>query len=280
MDEKNLKELGSHFEFGDNWQKYSGLIDDDRIGDAIAGLEKLFPKGDLRGKSFLDIGCGSGLHSIAAIRLGAARVEAIDLDPKSVETTRILLERHAMESNIEVRKASVFDLRPEVSGQFDLVYSWGVLHHTGSMNEAISAAAALVKPGGKFAFALYRKTLLCRYWAWEKQWYSNTSQGYQKFARSLFILLFKINMRLSGRSFSSYLAEYDKNSRGMDFFHDVHDWMGGYPYESVTPIEVDRIMKKLGFYADRKFLLNNSAKLRFGLFGSGNDEYVYRKKPE
>lgn len=280
MDGQNLKELGSHFEFGDNWQKYSGLVNNDRIGDAIAGLEKLFPKGYLHGKSFLDIGCGSGLHSIAAIRLGAARVEAIDLDPKSVETTRILLERHAMDSDFEVRKASIFDLRPEISGQFDLVYSWGVLHHTGSMNEAISAAAALVKPGGKFAFALYRKTLMCRFWAWEKHWYSNASQGNQKFARSLFILLFKLNMRLSGKSFSMYLAEYDKNSRGMDFFHDVHDWLGGYPYESVTPAEVDRKMNSLGFDVDRKFLLCESAGLRLGLFGSGNDEYVYRKRYE
>jgi SAM-dependent methyltransferase len=278
MDVQDLKEQGSHFEFGDNWQRYSKLIDDGRISDAIAGLEKLCPGEVLDGKSFLDIGCGSGLHSLAALRLGADRVEAVDIDPKSVETTRSLLERYAEGADFVVRRSSVFDLRNEAPGQFDVVYSWGVLHHTGAMNEAVAAAAALVKPGGWFAFALYRKTWMCRFWAREKRWYSRTSPGNQGLALSLFVLLFRINMRLSQRSFRSYLAEYDKNSRGMDFFHDVHDWMGGYPYESISPLEVDRTMNRLGFDREKAFLLPDSIPLKIGLFGSGNDEYVYRKR--
>ena len=277
MNKQERKELEAHFEFGENWERYSVLINDERIREAGVGLAKLVPKEELCGKSFLDIGCGSGLHSLAAAHMGTSRILAIDLDPKSVATAEKILNRYAQETDSTVLRASVFDLRPDIHGQFEVVYSWGVLHHTGSMNEAISLASRLVKPGGLFVFALYRKTLMCRFWAWEKRWYTKTSPGMQKFARSLYLCLFKGNMFLSRKSFRSYLQEYQKN-RGMDFFHDVHDWMGGYPYESIAPDEVDRLMERLGFALERRFLLEDSIPLKLGFFGSGNDEYVYRRR--
>jgi len=277
MNRTHQKDLSSHFEFGENWERYSALINGERVREARVGLQKLLSGEDLRGKSFLDIGCGSGLHSLAAVQLGALRIVAIDLDPRSVETTEKILAGHVKGKDLTVSRASVFDLRPEIQGEFDIVYSWGVLHHTGSMREAISLASRLVKPKGLFVFALYRKTRMCRFWAWEKRWYAKTSPGMQKLARSVYLCLFKGNMFIGGKSFQNYLEEY-KCNRGMDFYHDVHDWMGGYPYESISPDEVDRLMRSLAFGLVRRFLREESFLLKLGIFGGGNDEYVYRRE--
>lgn len=149
----DLLQAESHFAFGENWRSFAKLVNPERIAQAEAGLERLIRRDEIEGRSFLDIGCGSGLSSLAAARLGAARIEATDIDPNSVETTRTLLTANipADATPWDARLVSVFDLPP---GQFDIVYSWGVLHHTGDMWRAIKAASEQVKPGGLFAVAL------------------------------------------------------------------------------------------------------------------------------
>ena len=103
---------------------------------------------DLAGRTFLDIGCGSGLFSLAALQLGA-KVHSFDYDPDAVATTRQLRDRYAPDSDWRVEQGSVLD-SSLISrlGQFDIVYSWGVLHHTGALWEALDAACRLVAPGG------------------------------------------------------------------------------------------------------------------------------------
>ena len=162
----------SRFAFGDNWASYAKLVGEEQIESARQGLLKLLPAASFEGRSFLDIGCGSGLHALAAARLGVRHVLAIDLDQKSVATTEALLARHAGSVPWTVRRADVFDLQPRQHGRYDIVYSWGVLHHTGDVTEALGKAAALVAPGGHFAFALYRPTRLDRLWVAEKRWYA------------------------------------------------------------------------------------------------------------
>lgn len=141
----DLKDRKSHFEFGENWRDYAETIDARRVEGAIEGLRRLFPSG-LFGKTFLDVGCGSGLHSLAALRLGSAFVLATDIDENSVSTTRGVLLGHFPEARWTPRQISVFDMTPEEIGTFDVVYSWGVLHHTGDMWLAIEKAARLVRP--------------------------------------------------------------------------------------------------------------------------------------
>ena len=138
MENSNLttKELATHFEFGRNWSGFSELIDESRVTQAVEGLERLAGSTALAGKSFLDIGCGSGLHSLAALQLGASRVLALDLDPHSVATARHVLSRFAADAECEVREQSVFTLDPQQLGVFDVVYAWGSLHHTGALHEA------------------------------------------------------------------------------------------------------------------------------------------------
>src|SRR5262245_11434725 len=272
MGNVTAKDSSAQFAFGENWASYAALVDDDRLEEAERGLVRLLGPDGLRGRSMIDIGCGSGLHAAAAARLGAARLVAVDLDPQSVATTRAVLARHAPQLAAEIRQASVFDLDPATTGLFDVVYSWGVLHHTGAMHEAIRRAARLVAPGGTFAFALYRGTRLCGLWGYEKRWYAAASPRGQALARWIYVTALRLGFLATRRDFSAYVANY-KHSRGMDFSHDVHDWMGGYPYESIGADEVGRLMHELGFAPERTF----TRPLSLGLFGSGCDEFVYRR---
>jgi 2-polyprenyl-6-hydroxyphenyl methylase/3-demethylubiquinone-9 3-methyltransferase len=263
----DLLEQKSHFAFGRNWASYSRLVTDARVDEAITSLRRLVG-GDLEGKRFLDIGCGSGLHALAALRLGANEVVALDIDPDSVATTKRLLTTNASGQRWSVMERSIFDPQIESLGSFDYVYSWGVLHHTGDMYRALRAAAGRVGPGGQFVFALYRQTPLCWLWKLEKRWYSGASPAAQARVQGLYVKVFKLLMR---GNFEAYVANYGQ-ARGMDFYHDVHDWLGGWPYESISPAQADHLMKQLGLRQVRSFLIPGRAT---GLLGSGNDEYVY-----
>jgi hypothetical protein len=130
-----------------------------------------------------------------------------------------------------------------------------------------------VAPGGLFAFALYRATYLDRFWVAEKRWYTSASPAAQRLAQGIYRRLFKLGHAVTGRSLSAYVAK-KRTERGMDFDHDVLDWLGGYPYETIAPIDVVRLMGGLGFSEEQRFARETRA---LGLFGSGCDEYVYRK---
>ena len=276
---KNLLSLESHFRFGENWRSYAETVDEVALTEAANSFQRLIA-GDLIGKRVLDIGCGSGVHALAALRLGAAAVQGIDLDPDSVTAAMTVLSRHAATHPWRIDHKSVFDITSEEFGTFDVVYSWGVLHHTGNMEEAIRRATTLVSPGGFFVFALYRKTWLCPFWKWEKRWYAHAAPLQQQIAQWLYTVLFRLGLRATGRRFAQYVATY-KTHRGMDFYHDVHDWLGGWPYESISAPDVERLMRGLGFERVRTFVGAGwrLAGRQLGLLGSGCDEYVYRKTP-
>lgn len=274
MSNEALKNLDSHFAFGENWASYSKLIGEPQIAHAKEGLLKLIPADEFQGRSFLDIGCGSGLHALAAARLGVARVVGVDIDPNSVATARRILAERDPSTPWQIENISVFDLTPEHFGTFDIVYSWGVLHHTGDMWQAVSKAAELVAPGGLLALAFYRETYLDPLWKLEKRLYTSAPQSIQNLIKSGYISAFRVARAVTRQGpLSDYIANYTSR-RGMDFDHDVHDWLGGYPYESALAPEVDRRLAALGFKAERVFARPKSS----GIFGSGCDEYVYRSQ--
>jgi SAM-dependent methyltransferase len=267
-----LTERETHFEFGENWKNYAKIIDQKRIDSAIEGVRKLFPDG-LAGKTFLDIGCGSGLHSLSALSLGAASVTAIDIDENSVSTTEELLTRHSPDLKWTAKIASVFDASPDTLGKFDVVYSWGVLHHTGDMWRAIECAAGLVKRGGEFAIAIYYAARFDRMWKAEKRFYSRATRPIQWGVRQIYVVAFlTARTLLGGGNPISFLRSYS-DGRGMNFSHDAHDWLGGYPYETASTAEMRERFSKLGFKEVRSFLLPTTS----GLFGSGCHEFVFKK---
>jgi SAM-dependent methyltransferase len=258
------------FSFGENWLSFLDELDDARIVEAERSLQALLGLQRLDGKRVLDIGSGSGLSSLAARRLGAI-VHSFDYDLQSVQATQGMRDRfYANDEFWTVERGSVLDKDYIAAlGTYDIVYSWGVLHHTGAMYDAIANAAACVRADGLFAFALYRKTSLCWLWRLEKRWYTNASPALQKFARSLFIVGLRVAFFVKRRDFGAYVNDY-KKKRGMHFTHDIHDWMGGYPYESISPAEVAVLMDKLKLELVRSNIsLGNP--VRFGC-----DEYVYR----
>lgn len=282
MSAEDLRDQKTHFAFGKNWLDYARAIDDARIGQAVSDLQHLSGERDLHGKSFLDVGCGSGIHALAALRMGAARVVATDIDPDSVSAARATIARFVSASTsataVEFEVCSVFDMPPETFGTFDIVYSWGVLHHTGDMHRAIGCAAALVAPNGQLLLALYKKTPFCGMWRHIKRWYSRTTPTQQARARKFYVLLKRIAARLRGRNFDDYVRDYGER-RGMDFYHDVHDWLGGYPYESISPDECHALLAHMQFSVAREFISTPSRYLR-GLLGSGCDEYAFRRTAE
>jgi 2-polyprenyl-6-hydroxyphenyl methylase/3-demethylubiquinone-9 3-methyltransferase len=265
-----LTQVEGRFAFGENWQSFLDTLDEESIAEARRGLARLFPNDEIKGRRFLDIGCGSGLSMLAAAELGACKVEGVDIDPKSVAAARALLSSKLPGGPWTVRVASVFDLTPGASGGFDIVYSWGVLHHTGDMWRAIEKAAALVAPGGLLALALYRKTPLCGFWQWEKRLYSASGKRVQASVRLIYRTCYAAGLIATGRSPLRYAREY-KRARGMDWAHDIHDWLGGYPYQSAEPHAVTGFLDKLGFRMMRMF--ERPAALA-GLLGSHCDEYV------
>ena len=268
MGAKDLLQAESHFEFGKNWSDYSRLIDDRAIEEAERGVLNLLTRDEIAGASFLDIGSGSGLHSLAASRLGAKEITAVDIDPDSVETTRQVLAAHHVDATV-VRK-SVFDM--EDIGSFDIVYSWGVLHHTGDMWAAVRAAAEHVKPGGLFVIALYQKTPLCGAWMIEKRIYTAAPRVLRQILKSVYHVGLMARLALVGRNPARYIREY-RSARGMSYWHDVHDWLGGYPYESSSPGETSDFVCGLGFEPVRTRPLPSG----IGVFGTGCAEYVFRK---
>ena len=259
-----------HFKFGENWKNFSKLIDNNRLKEAVISLKKLTNKKSLNDLSFLDIGCGSGLSSLAAIQLNCKKIYAIDQDEQSIKTTKKVLQKSRFKK-VKVEKKDLFTLNEKE--KFDIVYSWGVLHHTGNMLEAIKKSTKMVSKNGMLILALYKKTKLCNLWKIEKYIYKSSPKVIQNFIKNLFIFLFKLAMILKRKNFSNYINDY-KTKRGMDFYHDVHDWLGGYPYESISFEEISKIMDKSGYKMIRSF----QVKKQIGFVGTGCDEYVFKLK--
>jgi 2-polyprenyl-6-hydroxyphenyl methylase/3-demethylubiquinone-9 3-methyltransferase len=270
---ENLLEFESHFSFGENWAQYAQKIDERRIEEAERSLIRLLGGREwIEGKTFLDIGCGSGLFSLAAVRLGCKRLLAVDLDPNSVETTRRTLERYAPAgANWDCKRISVFDLDPAHVGTFEVVYSWGVLHHTGAMYKAIEKASTVVATKGTLALALYGKTPFCGLWRIEKRIYSRSPKWVQRVIEHVYHVAVAARLALKGESLKKRRETYFQQ-RGMDMYHDTRDWLGGYPYESISPHEAMTFLHKLGFAPIRSFVSPC-----IGLLGAGCDEYSFTK---
>ena len=261
--------MNERYDFGRNWAELASRFDIANVEQSATDLMRLV--GDLQGRTFLDIGCGSGLHSTAALKLGAKSVHAVDYDPDCVATTQAVLSRFESDANWKVNRADVLDISTLPAEHFDIVYSWGVLHHTGNMWKAIENAASRVAPGGRFCIALYLKTPFCGAWTVEKKLYAQN-----KWLRPLikwpYVAAFMLGKMIRSGDAISYVRSY-KSRRGMEFLVDVDDWLGGYPYESVAPEELKRFVSNLGFVLEDKF----GERAGVGLLGTGCGEWRFVK---
>lgn len=234
------------FDFGKNWLEYSrALVNPERLSAATCSLQNLLQRECLQGCTFLDIGCGSGLFSIAASRLGAARVLGIDINPVSIEASELNLAKFGAPTLPTFRQMSALD-RIEMArlGHFDVVYAWGSLHHTGAMWQAIDNTSQCVAPSGILVLALYNLHWSSPYWQVIKRYYSPLPRCVQEIVAVPFSGIILLAKLLATRQ-NPFAKE-----RGMDFWYDVIDWLGGYPYEYASARTVTTQMQRRGFELD------------------------------
>lgn len=271
------RDTDQRFQFGKNWQSFLKVLNDDRIRSAEGSLKKNLEADNLKGVRFLDIGSGSGLFSLAARRLGA-EVFSLDYDAASVACTAELKRRYFPEDpRWTIDHGSVLDANYiRQLGEFDVVYSWGVLHHTGEMWRAMENAQLPVSSGGKLYIAIYNnQSPWTAVWTRVKRIYNLLPRPMRlPFVlvviapielRSLLYALVRFDLPRYVRSWT----EYDRNSRGMSRWHDIIDWVGGYPFETAKPEQV------FDFYRARGFVLNRLSTCGCGL---GCNEYVFQRE--
>lgn len=245
---------GQRFAFGKNWQRFLSVLNEDRIQQAEASLKHALRLESLSGLRFLDIGSGSGLFSLAARRLGA-RVHSFDYDPAAVACTQELRRRYfpdseasgdwVVESGSALDEAYLADLE-----LFDVVYSWGVLHHTGAMWEALGNAAGRVASGGRLMIAIYNdQGTRSRRWRWVKKRYNRLPRPLRFPVLCGFFL--GLHWRamakglLRGRPLE-FVRSYGRG-RGMSIWRDLEDWVGGYPFEVAKPEALFEFFQNRGF---------------------------------
>lgn len=285
-------ERAARFGFGANWRRFLSILTDERIAQATQSLVNIFGAEGLQGKRFLDIGCGSGLFSLAAYRLGA-HVHSFDFDPDSVACAEYLREREgATIDGWQIERGSALDGEYlERLGTFDVVYSWGVLHHTGAMWTAIDNASRCVADGGQFWISIYNdqglnsrmwtqiKRLYVRLPSWLRLPYVCLIGGIYYGSRMLLRLVQMtaaslVRLMTLRNPFTPWITwgremQGPQSQRGMNRWYDLVDWVGGYPFEVARPEEVFRFLR------DRGFRLTDMTTCGGGL---GCNEFVFQKE--
>jgi 2-polyprenyl-6-hydroxyphenyl methylase/3-demethylubiquinone-9 3-methyltransferase len=236
------------FSFGENWKSFISDMDENSVQSAMDNISKWLESID--GKTVLDIGCGSGLQSFAFLRLGASLIISFDLDRLSVEATQALWEKVGHPSTWNIYQGSILDEAflsqlPEV----DIVYSWGTLHHTGSMWKAMENTLKFVKPGGRWWISIYVKGPNYERDLARKEQYNSASRLQKRFMEYRYTIIPIMLGRLKRRQ--NPLAWNQRRDRGMDTYHDMVDWLGGLPYEVASADEILQFASKHGLSPEK-----------------------------
>lgn len=266
------------FSFGKNWQRYlKEAYNEKSLELAKKSIKNFLGVENLNGKAFMDIGCGSGIFSLSAYQLGAKNVISFDLDPHSVECCKYLKTRVENPKNWQVHQGSVLDDKfIESLPKVDVVYSWGVLHHTGNMWKAIENAATRIADNGYFYIAIYNKHLGLRGSANQlklKKFYNRSPFFIKKSLEYGLWSSYIVKNFLKGKNPFKIIKERESGThfRGMDFRIDIFDWLGGLPYEFATAQEVFEFCKnKLNLQIINMYIVDETNAL-------GNNHFLFKK---
>jgi 2-polyprenyl-3-methyl-5-hydroxy-6-metoxy-1,4-benzoquinol methylase len=250
---------GQRFAFGRNWQAFLETVDEERIHEAERSLAEMLGATGLQEKSFLDVGTGSGLFSLAALRLGARRVHSFDFDRASVACAEELRRRFLPQAaHWTIDHGDVLDRNYLASlGSWDIVYSWGVLHHTGSLWRAMTNVTESVGDGGSLFLAIYNdQGFRSRVWRRVKYRF-NALPRELRTPYAVAVMLPRELLSASAHVVAGRPRDYVrtwtdyKQSRGMSRWHDLIDWVGGYPFEVAKPEEVFNFLRGRGFELEK-----------------------------
>ncbi len=259
------------FGFGKNWAKFvEQHFNEEVLQKSKTDLLNFLKLEDLKEKSFLDIGCGSGLSSLAAYKAGADKIYSFDYDQNSVITTTKLKEWNGNPSNWQVAQGSILDDQYcSTLKQADIVYSWGVLHHTGDTWHALANTKRLLKPDGLMFLALYEYDVAnpsAEFWLDVKQKYNRASWFGKRYYEMWYIWRFMMDRKL--RNLPRAIQQIrSRKDRGMAFYNDLVDWLGGWPMEFIKLSEMEKWCEDNGFE-----IIN----LNYGRIA--NTEYLIRYK--
>lgn len=270
--------MGSSFEFGKNWRNYLLTLNDEKIIIAQKSLTDFLGRKSLVGKKFLDAGSGSGLFSLTARKLGA-EVVSFDIDKESVQCAKIVKNRYYPDDeNWLIKKGSLLDANfIKNLGRYDIVYCWGVAHHTGNLKKALANLVPTVNKNGLLYLGIYNdqgaaslrwKKIKRRYNqlpAWAKPIYL-----IRQVVMLEIITVIKYIFRLKVKEYINvWKSCYRNPGRGMNRWHDYVDWVGGYPFEVAKPEYIFNIFQSAGF---------ELIKIKTVGGGLANNEYLFRKK--
>jgi 2-polyprenyl-6-hydroxyphenyl methylase/3-demethylubiquinone-9 3-methyltransferase len=239
------------YEFGKNWTRFvKKSATDERVDIAKRHILTFVGRDSLDGLDFLDIGCGSGIHSLAAYQAGAGKVRGFDYDQNSVNATNIMRWRAGEPHNWMVERGDVLDDKYVASlGKWNFVYSWGVLHHTGDVWRAIENASKTVARDGLFYIALYSEDIQTdpQFWLDVKRKYNETSQIGRWRMELWYVWHFVMQRDLHRWKELFTRILHHRFTRGMSFFADIRDWLGGWPMEFTRDADVINFLAARGF---------------------------------
>lgn len=266
----NRKDNFITFSFGKNWKNYIKTLTKEKILIAKKSLVDFL--GDVKNKTFLDIGCGSGLFSYSMYLLGAKKITSFDIDSFSIQCTKFLHNKVKNPEKWKICMGSILDKKfISQIGKFDIVYSWGVLHHTGNMWDAIRNATSLVNDDGILFIAIYNKTAKSKIWVRIKKLYNRCPKiGKIIMNVSYFLIGYFFWPLVNLNNPFGKLKEYQKN-RGMSLFIDIMDWLGGYPFQYATFKEIKNFIIQI----NSKFELIKYKKV--DKKADGNNEFLFKK---